>query len=96
MRFVKENNAAAVLEDNNLFLNSANLQWKDINAFEMYQTRENHLSSYFIAHFNLHSQMFYIDRQHFGSNNIVSEQNYVVDVKSMQQIDKIALCFLKN
>ena len=45
------------------------------------------LFSYFIAHFNLHSLMFYI---------VVSEQNYAVNVKSMHRMDEIAFCFLKD
>ena len=75
MRFVRKKYAAAVLEANNLFLNSAILQWKYLNAFEIFQTSENHLFSYFIAHFNLRSLVFYIDKQLFGSKYIVSEQN---------------------
>ena len=92
MRLVEHNNAAAVLEANNLFLNSANLQWKYLNAFEMNKTREYPLFSYFTAHFKLNSLMFYKDKQLFGSNYIVSERNCAVNVKN----NEIALCFLKD
>ena len=96
MRFVRKKYAAPVFEANNLFLNSAILQWKYFNAFEIFQTSENHLFSYFIAHFNLRSLMFYINKQHFVSKYIVSKQNCAVNVKSTQRIDEIELCFLNN
>ena len=72
MRLVEHNNAAAVLEANNLFLNSANLQWKYLNAFEVNKTRENPLFSYFTAHFKLNSLMFYKDKHANSSDEQIS------------------------